>query len=40
VIPGRVDRCDPKNVYRLKGNDGQGVTLSDVGTSIADFENQ
>jgi len=33
-----VYRCDKSNVYTLKGDYGKGVTLADVGKSMADFK--
>ena len=33
-----IFRCDPKGVYTLKGDYGKGVTLADVGKSMADFK--
>ena len=30
--------CDPKNLYSLKGSYGKGITLQDVGKSIADLK--
>ncbi len=33
-----IFRCDPKGVYKLTGDYGKGVTLSDVGKTIADLK--
>jgi ABC-type branched-subunit amino acid transport system substrate-binding protein len=33
-----IFHCDPKDVYKLKKSYGQGVTLQDVGKTMADFK--
>ena len=33
-----IYRCDSGNVYTLKGDYPQGITLADVGKSMADFK--
>lgn len=33
-----IFHCDPKDVYKLKKDYGQGVTLQDVGKTMADFK--